>query len=111
MLLAAWGAVMLREDRNPPRGAFGRYGWASKRWGEGGGGGARTAMHDAACVQVLQARRHLAGDVQHFGHVRPIVLRALAAAQEPAVHSRLCTYAISRHTTCMFASLRAHMSG
>ncbi len=54
------------------------------------GQGTRTAVDDVAGVQVLQARRHLAGDVQHLGHVCPVILRALAAAQQPAVDSRLC---------------------
>lgn len=49
----------------------------------------RTAVHDAARVQVLHARRDLPGDVQHLAHGRRVVLRPLATAQEPPVHRRL----------------------
>ena len=51
----------------------------------------RTAVHDAAGVQVLQARRDLRRDVQHLAQVRGVVLRPLAGAQQPAVHRRLRT--------------------
>ncbi len=53
--------------------------------------GVRTAVHDSTRVQVLHPRRDLAGDVQHLGHVRRVVLRPLATAQEAPVHRRLRT--------------------
>ena len=49
----------------------------------------RTAVHDAARVQVLQPRRDLGGDVQHLAHVCRVVLRPLARAQEAPVYRRL----------------------
>ena len=46
-------------------------------------------MDDAAGVQVLHARRDLAGDVQHLAHVCRVVLRPPARPQEAPVYRRL----------------------